>query len=26
VELDAGALTEYPGDYTYYAEKKADAL
>jgi ATP-binding cassette subfamily F protein 3 len=22
VELDDGALTEYPGDYTYYAEKK----
>ncbi len=25
VELDDGALTEYPGDYTYYAEKKAFA-
>jgi ATP-binding cassette subfamily F protein 3 len=23
VELDEGALTEYPGDYTYYAEHKA---
>jgi len=23
VELDAGALTEYPGDYTYYGEEKA---
>ena len=23
VELEEGALTEYPGDYTYYAEKKA---
>jgi ATP-binding cassette subfamily F protein 3 len=22
VELENGALTEYPGDYTYYAEKK----
>ena len=23
VELEDGALTEYPGDYTYYAEEKA---
>ena len=23
VELDDGALVEYPGDYTYYAEQKA---
>ena len=23
VELEDGALTEYPGDYTYYAEQKA---
>jgi len=23
VELDEGALTEYPGDYTYYTEEKA---
>ncbi len=23
VELDEGALTEYPGDYTYYGEEKA---
>jgi ATP-binding cassette subfamily F protein 3 len=23
VELEEGALTEYPGDYTYYAEQKA---
>ncbi|MBN1136705.1 MAG: ABC-F family ATP-binding cassette domain-containing protein [Anaerolineae bacterium] len=23
VELDGGALTEYPGDYTYYGEEKA---
>jgi ATP-binding cassette subfamily F protein 3 len=23
VELDEGALTEYPGDYTYYAQQKA---
>jgi ATP-binding cassette subfamily F protein 3 len=22
-ELEEGALTEYPGDYTYYAEQKA---
>jgi ATP-binding cassette subfamily F protein 3 len=22
VELDEGSLTEYPGDYTYYAEQK----
>jgi len=26
VELDEGALTEYPGDYTYYVEKKAQAM
>ena len=25
VELEEGALTEYPGDYTYYAEQKARA-
>ncbi len=24
VELEAGALTKYPGDYTYYAEKKRE--
>ena len=24
VELDYGALTEYPGDYTYYSEKKQE--
>ena len=23
VDLEDGDLTEYPGDYTYYAEKKA---
>jgi ATP-binding cassette subfamily F protein 3 len=23
IELDEGALTEYPGDYTYYGEEKA---
>lgn len=23
VDLEDGVLTEYPGDYTYYSEKKA---
>jgi ATPase subunit of ABC transporter with duplicated ATPase domains len=23
VELDEGTLTEYPGDYTYFAREKA---
>lgn len=26
VELEGGDLTEYPGDYTYYSEKKTQAL